>query len=109
MSIAALKQRNVTVAGRRTTLRLEPSMWDALEEIAKRESSDLDTLCTLVNQRLGVQRARRPPGDRGSLTLASAVRVFIAAYFRGAATEDGHRALGHGGNPFAGTPFAQLA
>jgi hypothetical protein len=34
------------------------------------------------------------------------VRVFSAAYFRQACTEDGHARAGHGrGVPFAGTPF----
>ena len=50
--------RNVTVAGRRTSLRLEPEMWDALVEIGARESLSLHQLCTEVNRRRQQAAAR---------------------------------------------------
>ena len=34
---STLVNRNVTIGRRRTSLRLEPAMWDALEEICRRE------------------------------------------------------------------------
>ncbi len=82
--MTALRNRNVNLADRRTSLRLEPAMWDALEEIARREGQTLHQVCNLVESR------------RVVLSLTAAVRVFILSYFRAAATEAGHRAAGHG-------------
>ncbi len=82
--MTALQNRNVTLADRRTSLRLEPAMWDALEEVARRENRSLHEVCTWVES------------QRDALSLTAAVRVFILAYFRAAATEAGHKAAGHG-------------
>lgn len=76
--------RNVTVAGRRTSLRLEPDMWDSLWEISAREGVSLHQLCTEVGR------------HRGGSSLTAAIRAYVLAYFRAAATERGHRAAGHG-------------
>lgn len=65
-----LESRNVTVGGRRTSMRLEPQMWDALESIARGEGMTLNSLCTQIDQR------RREVG------LTSATRVFIISYYR---------------------------
>ena len=81
---STLVNRNVTVAGRRTSLRLEPAMWDALEEVARREGTTVHRLCTLVEAR------------RRESSLTAAIRVFILGYYRAAATEDGHGNAGHG-------------
>lgn len=105
--VAPLRSQNVMVAGRRTSMRLEPSMWEALEDIARRETLSVNELCSRIKERLDEQARRRgvAPSD-GSVTLTSAVRVFIAAYFRRASTDEGHSRAGHGyGDPFAGTPF----
>ncbi|MBI1206046.1 MAG: hypothetical protein GC191_02025 [Azospirillum sp.] len=83
---AGLVNRNVTVNGRRTSIRLEPQMWDALHDICQREGMTVHQICTLVEER------RRRRG--GSLTAA--IRVFILAYFRQAATQEGHARAGHG-------------
>ena len=69
----SLKSHNVVVNGHRTSMRLEPEMWDALRDISLRENLSINQLCTLVNQ----------VRDRSSLT--SAVRVFALAYFRSVA------------------------
>lgn len=65
-----LESRNVTVGGRRTSMRLEPQMWDALESIAQGEGMTLNSLCTQIDLR------RREVG------LTSATRVFIISYYR---------------------------
>ena len=65
-----LESRNVTVGGRRTSMRLEPQMWDALESIARSEGMTLNNLCTQIDQR------------RREIGLTSATRVFIISYFR---------------------------
>ena len=76
--------RNVTMNGRRTSLRLEREMWAALQEIAEREGTSLSDLCGELDR------------DRRESSLTAGVRVFIVSYFRAAATEDGHRLAGHG-------------
>lgn len=82
---SALVSRNVTVAGHRTSVRLEPAMWVALQEICRRERCSLHEVCTQI-------AAQRQSGA----SLTAAIRVFIMAYFRAAATDDGHRRAGHG-------------
>jgi predicted DNA-binding ribbon-helix-helix protein len=79
-----LVSRNVIVNGRRTSLRLEPEMWEALDEIAKRESQRINDLVAFVDR------------NRDAATLTSDVRVFVLSYFRSAATERGHTKAGHG-------------
>ncbi|MGE0659874.1 MAG: ribbon-helix-helix domain-containing protein, partial [Reyranellaceae bacterium] len=79
-----LVPRNVTVAGRRTSVRLEPEMWEALHEVARREAVTIHDVCTIVAQR------------RTRSSLTAALRVFVLGYFRAAATESGHSEVGHG-------------
>ncbi|WP_348981781.1 ribbon-helix-helix domain-containing protein, partial [Azospirillum sp. TSH58] len=43
-AMSSKKLRNVMVAGRRTSMRLEPAFWDALEEIAQREDLTVSRL-----------------------------------------------------------------
>ncbi|MBN8929095.1 MAG: hypothetical protein BGO51_19045 [Rhodospirillales bacterium 69-11] len=68
-------------------MRLEPELWDALLEICEREGQDMSALVRRVEAE----------GHVGGRT--SAVRVFVLDYFRIAATEDGHAAVGHGAPP----------
>jgi len=82
---STLVNRNVTIGGRRTSLRLEPAMWDALEEICRREEMSQHELCARIDER------------RRASSLTAAIRVFIVNYFRAAATEEGHASTGHGG------------
>jgi predicted DNA-binding ribbon-helix-helix protein len=81
---STLVNRNVTIQGRRTSLRLEPAMWDALHEIAQRESTSVHELCTKVEL------------DRQESTLTAAIRVYILGYYREATTAQGHSLAGHG-------------
>lgn len=85
---STLVSRNVTMAGHRTSIRLEPEMWTALSEICARERASLSDVVTLVGM------------SRSASSLTAAIRVFALAYFRAAATEEGHRVAGHG--PAAG-------
>ncbi len=82
---STLVSRNLTLGGHRTSVRLEPEMWSALREIARRENTSLHALCNAV-------AIRRP----AYTSLTAAIRVFIMAYFRAAATEEGHALSGHG-------------
>jgi predicted DNA-binding ribbon-helix-helix protein len=82
--------RNIKLAGRRTSLRLEAEFWDALDEIAARERSNLSALCERIK------------GRRAAANLTAAVRLYVLRYFRGASTEAGHRNAGHGRPPGRG-------
>ncbi len=84
MVVSSLRNRNVTIGGRRTSMKLEPGMWDALDEICCRESTAIHDICTRIAK------------DHQGYNLTAATRAFILAYFRAAATEDGHLAAGHG-------------
>jgi len=68
----------------RTSMRLEPELWDALLEICEREGQDMSSLVRNIEQ-------SAPPGGR-----TSAVRVYVMNYYRAAATDAGHMAAGHG-------------
>jgi predicted DNA-binding ribbon-helix-helix protein len=48
---STLVSRNVTVAGRRTSIRLEPVMWRALEQISARQNISVFEFCTRVHER----------------------------------------------------------
>jgi predicted DNA-binding ribbon-helix-helix protein len=85
-SQSTLVSRNVTVSGRRTSMRLEAAMWDALHAICRREGRSLHEMCSLINE------------QRQESSLTAAIRVFIMLYFRAAATDDGHTRAGHGGH-----------
>lgn len=82
---SSLLSRNITLHGRRTSMRLEPAMWDALYEISRREKLNIHQLCSLVADYKGE-----------TTSFTAAIRVFAMSYFRVAATEEGHRKVGHG-------------
>ena len=73
---SGLINRNVTVNGRRTSIRLEPEMWDALAEIAKRENVRVSDVVSRIDQNV----RHRCSG------LTARVRVFVLGYFRARAT-----------------------
>jgi predicted DNA-binding ribbon-helix-helix protein len=66
-------RRNITIAGLRTSLRLEIAYWACLEEICDRESMTMNQLCSKLDER------------RTSASRASLIRVFAVLYFREAA------------------------
>jgi len=64
----ALRTRNVRIGGRRTSVRLEPAFWQALETAAKQERIGIHDLCTKIDER------------SRDLGLTAAIRVFLLAY-----------------------------
>jgi predicted DNA-binding ribbon-helix-helix protein len=82
---STLVSKNVTIEGHRTSVRLEPAMWNSLIEICHRERASIHMVCSAI--------ARHKPGET---SLTAAIRVFIMSYFRAAATEEGHVKSGHG-------------
>ncbi|MEX2450236.1 MAG: ribbon-helix-helix domain-containing protein [Rhodospirillales bacterium] len=81
---STLISRNVTIRGRRTSLRLERQIWNALDEICQRERITLHELCMYIES------------QRRKASRTSAVRTFALMYFHAAATEQGHIRAGHG-------------
>lgn len=82
---STLVSRNVTIDGHRTSVRLEPEMWTALREIAKREKCSIHDICTLISLK-----------KKMNTSLTAAIRVFLMLYYRAASTESGHAKAGHG-------------
>ena len=80
-----LAARNVHINGKRTSVRLERHMWESLKDIAKREKSSVDRICTTIFN-----------AEHKETTLTAAIRVFIMLYYKAAATEEGHKKAGHG-------------
>ncbi len=82
---STLVSKNITVSGRRTSVRLEPQMWQGLSDICRRERATLHEVCTHVAAHKGK-----------TTSLTAAIRVFIMDYFRAATTEEGHMRARHG-------------
>ncbi len=57
-------------------MKLEPGMWDALDEICSRESTAIHEICSRIAK------------EHKGYNLTAATRAFILAYYRAAATED---------------------
>ncbi len=72
-----LISKNVTINGRRTSLRLEQTSWEGLTDICQCEGLTLHELCSLIE------------GRRQGASRTSAVRAFIVTYFRTVAAEYG--------------------
>jgi predicted DNA-binding ribbon-helix-helix protein len=84
VTVSRLINRNVVAERGRTSMRLEPELWEALLEICEREGLDMSALVRKIEQ----------SGHAGGRT--SAVRVFVLSYFRDAASDPGHLSAGHG-------------
>jgi len=72
-----LQSRNILIDTHRTSMRLEPEMWEALADIARREGISVNALC------------KRVSNGRKQSSLTSAMRVFVLAYYRCAADRAG--------------------
>jgi predicted DNA-binding ribbon-helix-helix protein len=70
---SSLAIRNVVVAGHRTSVRLEPLMWEALHEIARDRDVTVNDLVTEID------------GRRETSSLTAAIRVYIVDFYRNAA------------------------
>lgn len=71
-ALSSLALHNIVVEGRRTSVRLEASMWEGLQDIARRRRMTLNDLVTEI------ERNRDTPG------LTAAIRVYIVNYYRSA-------------------------
>jgi predicted DNA-binding ribbon-helix-helix protein len=86
---SSLVIRNVKVHGHRTSVRLEPQMWNSMIEICLCEFCTPDDVCSYVAER---------KSPRAS--LSASLPVFMLDYFRESSTEDRHSSAGHGQSMF---------
>jgi len=95
LTTSRLINRNIVAASGRSSMRLEPEIWDALFEICRRENIAMGDL------------VRKVDGGREVGGRTSAIRVYAFNYFRSAATNEGHKLAGHGTDETApATPVA---
>ena len=74
---SSLVIHNVVVGGHRTSVRLEPVMWDALHDIARRLRVTMHDLVTDIDR------------ERTASSLTAAIRVYIVDFYRDAALSTG--------------------
>ena len=72
-SASSLVIHNIVVAGHRTSVRLEPVMWEALQDIAQRQQTTVHDLVTAIDR------------NRTASSLTAAIRVYIVDFYRAAA------------------------
>ena len=63
--------RNIRIHGRRTSIRLDDHMWDALNEIANLEKCTVHDICANVHDK-----------KEDSFGFTAALRVFLLHYYR---------------------------
>jgi predicted DNA-binding ribbon-helix-helix protein len=81
---STLVSRNVTIHGRRTSIRLESGMWDALHEVARARGQTIHQFCSEVDA------ARRES------SLTAAIRMALLEHYR-QATQPAPGSSGAGG------------
>ena len=69
----SLNPRTVMVGARRTSVRLEAVMWDALMDICHRQQRPISAVVTEIDH------------ERDSLSLTAAIRVYIVRFYRAVA------------------------
>lgn len=73
--MSRLKLQPIQIAGRRTSIRLEPEMWYWLRQCACEQGRSATVLIEEVDR---VRRMKRPPHP----SLSSTLRVHITRWFR---------------------------
>ncbi len=76
---SSLVSRNVRVVGRRTSVRLEPVMWQAMADISAREGITIFDFCTRAHE-----------ANQGS-NLTAAIRAAIVRYLLAALADAENR------------------
>jgi predicted DNA-binding ribbon-helix-helix protein len=74
---SSLVIRNIVVGGHRTSVRLEPVMWEALHDICTRRKVTIHDLVTEIDR------------ERTASSLTAAIRVYIVDFYRAAALPAG--------------------
>ncbi|PCJ99498.1 MAG: aryl-sulfate sulfotransferase [Zetaproteobacteria bacterium] len=69
VSINELKKMNIIINGKRTSITLEPQIWNILQEVSAEQNCDVHELCSFIHDR------KNPESS-----LTSAIRVFLISY-----------------------------
>lgn len=69
---SSLVMRTVMLGEKRTTVRLERAMWEALEEISRRQDRSMNALLTHVFEQ-----------ENWESSFAASLRSFVIRYYRG--------------------------
>ncbi|MFP6746329.1 MAG: ribbon-helix-helix domain-containing protein [Alphaproteobacteria bacterium] len=72
-------RRNIRIGRRRTSIKLEPEMWDALIEICVRTKKNINQICTEVYR---ASYGGDANDIAGGANFTSELRVFILGYYR---------------------------
>ena len=75
----------IMINNRRTSMRLCMKEWDALYEVCKIEKISKNHLIEMIEEKKSKE-----------LGLTYSTRLFLMAYFKEAASEEGHKKAGHG-------------
>ena len=67
---STLVSRNVIVARRRTSVRLEPVMWDALRDIGRRRGKSVNEIISDIDR------------ERTASSLTAAIRIYLVEFYR---------------------------
>lgn len=80
-----LMNKIIMINNRRTSMRLCLKEWDALYEVCRIEKISKNHLIEMIEAHKSEE-----------LGLTYSTRLFLVTYFREAASEEGHRRVGHG-------------
>ncbi|MCI2398542.1 ribbon-helix-helix domain-containing protein [Aliiroseovarius subalbicans] len=69
------EKHSLTLRGHRTSVSLEPEFWNAFRDIATVKSIPINALAAEIDEGRGV-----------SMGLASAIRLYVLAYYKNSAT-----------------------
>lgn len=81
-SATTLISRNIRIHDRRTSVRLEREMWNALREIAMLEKCTIHDLCSAIHDTKSKQ-----------ISFTAALRVFLMTYYRSLAFSESNAGL----------------
>lgn len=79
--MSATHKRSITIAGHRTSISLEPSFWDALNDIARAQGKSVNEIVRKIDAARG-----NAPADK--LSLSAAIRVYLIEHFRSESSDD---------------------
>jgi len=85
--------RSITINGRRTSIRMEHSLWEALAEVADQEQTGLRDLIAMVD------------GIRGDHGLTASLRVFVVNYYRSVMAGQYATAMSNNHRRFVASPL----
>ena len=69
VKLNTMKKYNVVIGEKRTSITLEPMVWEILHDLADHQECTIHELCSFINDR-----------NKSGANLSSAIRVFLLSY-----------------------------